>query len=73
MKKEMFDIYISITKNDKRYLSDALLYELYQKFKAAKFDMSVCTFEAKDGGSTAGKCFTLVLPLYTKIFHNKAL
>ena len=66
-------IFLSITKNDRKFLSDALLYELYQKFKAAKFDMSVCTFEAKDGGSTAGKCFTLVLPLYTKIFRNKAL
>ena len=66
-------IYISITKNDKRYLSDALLYELYQKFKATKFDMRVGVFESKDGRAPTGKCFTIVMSLYTKIFHNKAL
>ena len=62
-----------ITKNDRKFLSDALLYELYQKFKATKFDMRVGVFRSKTGDAPTGKCFTIVMSLYTKIFHNKAL
>ena len=66
-------IFLSITKNDRKFLSDALLYELYQKFKATKFDMRVGVFRSKTGDAPTGKCFTIVMSLYTKIFHNKAL